>query len=269
MRLQIRHETTHRYDLGPGWLAQLIRLTPLDTPSQHVRSWRVIDEHTDDPLAFSDGYGNACHLFTRHHLELQSRVIAEGEVETYAARGVSRAETLSPRYFLRTSALTAPSPAIDALSQEARATASATGLCELLALAELVRARVVHVAASTHVATPAAEALAGGVGVCQDRTHLFLAAARSLGFPARYVSGYWHGAAPEDAGAMHAWAEVWLGDDGWIPLDPSNGERTSEAHVRIAVGLDYNDAAPIRGVRRGGAFERLDVRVQIQAAQQQ
>jgi hypothetical protein len=65
MRLQIRHETTHQYELAPGWLAQLIRLTPLETATQHVLRWRVVDERTDEPLAFTDGYGNACHLFTR------------------------------------------------------------------------------------------------------------------------------------------------------------------------------------------------------------
>jgi transglutaminase-like putative cysteine protease len=269
MRLQIRHETTHRYDRAPGRLAQLIRLTPRDTPTQRVLHWRVVDERTDEPLAFADGYANACHLFTRHDLEQVSRVLAEGEVETFPAHGASGAETLSPRYFLRATALTLPTPPIKALALEARAGSSGGGLIELLTLAALVRARVAHVAASTNVTTSASEALAGGVGVCQDRTHLFLAAARSLGRPARYVSGYWHGAAIEDAGAMHAWAEVWLGDGGWIPLDPSHGERASEAHVRVAVGLDYNEAAPIRGVRRGGACENLEVRVQIQAAQRQ
>ncbi len=269
MRLQIRHETTHRYERAPGWLAQLIRLTPQDTPAQRVLHWRVVDERTDDPLAFPDGYGNACHLFSRHDLERVSRVLAEGEVETFPALGVSAAETLSPRYFLRTTALTAPTPEIKALAHEARAGTRGGALYELLALAELVRRRVAHVAASTNVATSAAEALAGGAGVCQDRTHLFLAAARSLGRPARYVSGYWHGAPPDDAGAMHAWVEVWLGDGGWVPLDPSNGARASEAHVRVAVGLDYNEAAPVRGVRRGGAAEQLEVDVRIQPTQHQ
>lgn len=270
MRLQIRHETTHRYDSPPGWLAQLIRLTPIDTPRQRVLSWRVFDERADEPLACSDGYGNACHLFTLRDVQRVSRVVAEGEVETLSLPGSSAAEPLPPRYFLRTTPLTAPAPEIAELGCEARAHASSDEASELLALADLVRERVAHCATSTNVATPARDALVGGTGVCQDRTHVFVAAARALGHPARYVSGYWHGAAAVgDAGAMHAWAEVWLPAAGWLALDPSSGERASLSHVRVAIGLDYTEAAPIRGVRKGGADEHLDVRVQIQATQHQ
>jgi len=269
MRLQIRHETTHRYESPPGWLAQLIRLTPVGTPQQRVLSWRVVDERRDEPLACADGYGNACHLFTRHDVERVSRVVAEGEVETLATPVVGRAEPLPALYFLRSTALTAQAPELSALGREARALGGGDAERELVALAELVCARVAHCASRTNVGTNAADALAGGAGVCQDRTHVFLAAARSLGRPARYVSGYWHGAAIGDAGAMHAWAEVWLGDAGWLALDPSNGAPAGPSHVRVAIGLDYTEAAPVRGVRRGGAAESLDVRVQIQATQHQ
>ncbi|MFI5321789.1 MAG: transglutaminase domain-containing protein [Myxococcota bacterium] len=269
MRLRIRHETTHRYELAPGWLAQWIRLTPIDTPAQRVLSWRVLDERSDDPVAFADGYGNACHLFTRRDATRVSRIVAEGEVETLAVPALAAPEPLPPRYFLRASELTAPTPEIRALALEARASAGGDAQGELLALAALVNARIVHSPARTDVATRAGAARAGGAGVCQDRAHVFLAAARALEYPARYASGYLEGAAASEAGAMHAWGEVWLGALGWLALDPSSGERTGVAHVRVAVGLDYTEAAPIRGVRRGGAEERLDVRVQIQASQQQ
>jgi len=99
-------------------------------------------------------------------------------------------------------------------------------------------------------------------GVCQDYSHIFLAAARSLGIPARYVSGHLvraDGLVTQPAG--HAWAEAHVDGLGWLGLDPTNGISVTEAHIRVAVGLDYLDAAPVRGARRGGGTETLDVTV--------
>ena len=97
----------------------------------------------------------------------------------------------------------------------------------------------------THVATTAAEAFALRRGVCQDLTHIFIAAARTLGIPARYVGGHFHradGVTAQEAG--HAWAEVHVENLGWVGFDPTNGICATEAHVRVAVGLDYLGAAP-------------------------
>jgi transglutaminase-like putative cysteine protease len=120
------------------------------------------------------------------------------------------------------------------------------------------------------VGTTAAEAFALRRGVCQDLTHLFIAAARSLGTPARYIGGYFHradGIIRQDAG--HAWAEAYVPDLGWVAFDPANGICATDAHVRVAVGLDYLGAAPVRGTRYGGGGERLAVAVHVgQAAQQ-
>ena len=271
LRLRIRHETAHRYARAPGALAQLVRLTPRDGDAQRVLAWRVADERGNEPLAFRDGYGNECHLFTRRAPEGEARIVAAGEVETLTAARRAALEPLPPRWFLRATRLTAPTPQLRALADEARALAGGKARDELLALAEMVRARVAHLPARTSVATGAGDALVGAAGVCQDRAHVFLSAARALGHPARYVSGYCDGAAAGEDGAMHAWAEAWLADGGWIALDPSSGELAALDHVRVAIGLDYTEAAPIRGVQRGGAEEQLAVRVQIesQRAQQQ
>ena len=273
-RLRIRHETTYRYAAAPAALAQLVRLTPSDGVGQRVIAWRVTNERGDAPLAFADGYGNACHLFTRQDQRSESRIVAEGEVETLGASSLGVNEPVRPRYFLRETRLSAPTPRLRALGDEARRTGGGNAQAELRVLARLVCERVAHLESRTSVGTPADVALAGGAGVCQDRAHVFLAAARALGYPARYVSGYWHGAAATDAGAMHAWAEAWTPDDEWIALDPSSGDIAAHAHVRVAVGLDYTEAAPIRGTRRGGAGELLAVRVSVdalraEAAQQQ
>lgn len=269
MRLHIRHETTHRYEPARGTLAQLVRLTPSDGPSQRVIAWRVAAELAREPLEFRDGYGNVCHLFGLRDVAPEMCIVAEGEVETFAASDANGAEPVPPAYFLRATPLTAPTPEITALAHEARAGAGGDELSVLLELAALVCERIAHRAAQTDVTTRAGDALAGGAGVCQDRAHVLVAAARALGRPARYVSGYCQGAASGDDGAMHAWAEVWREKGGWLALDPSLGDVAARGHVRVSFGLDYADAAPIRGVRSGGAREQLGVRVRIQAQQVQ
>jgi transglutaminase-like putative cysteine protease len=122
----------------------------------------------------------------------------------------------------------------------------------------------------THAATTAPEAFALKRGVCQDLTHVFIAAARNLGIPARYVGGYFcrgDGVSEQEAG--HAWAEAFVPELGWVAFDAANGICGTDAHVRVAVGLDYLGAAPLRGAHYGGRGEALSVRVRVtQAAQQ-
>jgi len=118
--------------------------------------------------------------------------------------------------------------------------------------------------------TTAAEAFALRRGVCQDLTHIFIAAARQLGIPARYVGGHFYrvdGVTAQDAG--HAWVEAYVENLGWVGFDPTNGIGTTEAHVRVAIGLDYLGAAPVRGTRFGGSGETLKVAVHVDQARQQ
>src|SRR5258705_494737 len=115
-----------------------------------------------------------------------------------------------------------------------------------------------------------AEAFALKRGVCQDLTHIFIAAARELGFPARYVGGYFHrndGVTRQQAG--HAWAEAFIPSFGWVAFDPANGICATDAHVRVAVGLDYLGAAPVRGARYGGGAQQLTVAVVVDQAPRQ
>lgn len=265
MLLRIRHDTAHGYGLAPDWVAQVVRLTPRDGPHQRVLAWSVRDEGQDPPLSFLDGYGNLCHLFTRTVPGRASRIVAAGEVETLASPQTAAAEAMPVGFYRRETALTAPSEAIRRFAQGVRAGvgSEADAASEILALATGVCERIAHEKAATTVATSAGESFASGGGVCQDRTHILISAARVLGHPARYVSGYWHGAPPDEDGAMHAWAEVWQAAIGWLAVDPSSGELVRGDHVCVAVGLDYEGAAPLRGVRKGGADERLAVRVEV------
>ena len=117
--------------------------------------------------------------------------------------------------------------------------------------------------------TTAAEAFALKRGVCQDLSHIFIAAARGLGVPARYISGYFRRSDVVDQEAGHAWAEAHVPDLGWVAFDPANGMCATDAHVRVAVGLDYLSAAPVRGTRYGGGGEALAVKIQVDQAARQ
>jgi transglutaminase-like putative cysteine protease len=135
---------------------------------------------------------------------------------------------------------------------------------KLHALLGAVRDRVEYVTGATDTHTSAAEALADGKGVCQDHAHIFVAAARSLGIPARYVTGYLVLDGQDTADAHHAWAEAWVENLGWVGFDVANRVCPTERYVRLATGLDAGYAAPIIGSRRGGSVEKLDVSVRVQ-----
>ena len=126
---------------------------------------------------------------------------------------------------------------------------------------------------STHVDTSLADFAKTRTGVCQDYAHAMLAVCRSEGIPARYVSGYVHSNPSGDetmigAEGSHAWIETFLPGSGWVGYDPTNGCLINEAHVKIAVGRDYDDIPPVRGLRRGGGWETLNVTVKVRRAEE-
>ena len=117
---------------------------------------------------------------------------------------------------------------------------------------------------ATGVDTNAEQAITAGAGVCQDHAHIFVAAARSMGYPARYVSGYLMMDDRVHQDASHAWAEVHVEALGWVGFDISNGISPDRRYVRVATGLDYRDAAPISGVRFGAGGEAMSIDIQVQ-----
>ena len=129
-------------------------------------------------------------------------------------------------------------------------------------LCKAVRDHVDYLPHLTHAETTAGEAFAAGAGVCQDHAHVLISAARSVEFPARYVSGYLF-SVDGAAAASHAWAEIFVSDLGWVGFDAANRQSPDERYVRIASGRDYRDAAPVRGVHQGGLAETLEVEVTI------
>ena len=265
MRLTIAHDTRYHYG-QPAWLVvQALRLWPAPSASQQVRQWRVeVDGRLLQPTGV-DGFGNpvATHAIDRQVSEVHLAVRAQ--VNTLDRSGVhgDDAGGLPPLFFLRSTPLTAPSAGIVALADTMAGEGGADGLERLHRLANAVRERVDYVGDTTDAGTSAAEAFEAGTGVCQDHAHVLIAAARHLGHPARYVSGY---LCPMEAGvpaASHAWAELFVDGLGWVGFDPANRVSPDEHYVRVACGRDYHDAAPVRGLRRGGDDETLDVDVQV------
>jgi len=272
MRIRIVHRTTYHYDTPATGVIQMLRLTPRNHDGQFVVGWNI-DVSADCRLdQHEDAFGNICHAFTAEGPFSELVVSVEGEVETRNTDGMvaGAIERFPPSLFLRETPLTRPDEAITDLAAAARAAAGDDDL-KLLheVLADLNR-DITFDPDPTHAATTASEALALKRGVCQDLTHIFIAAARSVGIPARYISGHFHrndGVREQDAG--HAWAEAFVADLGWIAFDAANGICATDAHVRVAAGLDYLSAAPVRGTRYGGAGETLSVNVHVEQTARQ
>lgn len=273
MLLTVRHETSYDYDGFVAQIVQVLRLTPRGHDAQEVLEWRV--RRTDGAAleSFVDGLGNVSHVSSDRGPAERLGVVVEGRVRTTDAEGVVSGayEPLPPSYFKRVTPLTAPSKAITALARKTVKGKAAPDRFALYDLMTAVHEHVAYTTGETHVGTPAADAFEAGQGVCQDQAHIFIAAARALGAPARYVGGYvWPGeddAAADRPFASHAWAEAWAEGTGWVGFDPSNGVWAAESHLRVAVGLDYRQAAPIAGAWRGSGRETMHVGGRIEAAE--
>lgn len=263
MHLTIIHDTHYRYDEAATLIVQALRMWPSPSQGQTVKTWQVqVDGRVLQPTCV-DGFGNRVATHTVDKDVDNVRLSVRGQVVTEDRHGIhgESIETLPPMFYLAGTDLTAETPQIRELA--ASAAGEGTDLERLHRLSNAVRDQVDYRSEITDSCTTAGEAFAAGAGVCQDHAHVLISAARSLGYPARYVSGY---LCPLDAGtpaASHAWAEMFLENLGWVGFDAANRLSPDERYVRIACGRDYRDAAPVRGVRLGGIAESLDVTVDI------
>ena len=266
MLLTIRHETAYDYRPAAPRAALRLKLFPPRCRPQAPVEWRVaVNGDPVEPM-LTDAWGDGEALwFSKQPVE-EVRVMAEGVVETEDTAGVvGKLGRGGADVFLRSTRLTAPSDGIAALG---RGVAGDDRLATLHALCDAVSGEVTYRTGATATATTAAEALSLGAGVCQDLTHVFIAAARTLGAPARYVVGYLHD--PEaPLVETHAWAEAHVDSLGWVGFDPTNRTSPTERYVRLCTGFDAADAAPIRGTIVGAAVEEgFSVAVDVGQAQQ-
>lgn len=263
MLVSIAHVTRYALAAPASYSIQCLRLTPPSFDAQQVVSWTIDMPHFEEAVRFRDSFGNLSHLVAipEEHREIAIRAL--GTVETRDRAGVVRGLTeIAPsRVFKRETPRTAPD---DAIRKLAASISGEETIERMHALMQEVHERVAYTLGATHAHTSAAEALKDGKGVCQDHAHVFIAAARVMGLPARYVNGYFLTDNDEPAEAHHAWAEVWIGGLGWLGFDPANCLCPTDRYVRLACGLDAGSAAPIRGTRRGGVEEVLDVTVEVQ-----
>jgi transglutaminase-like putative cysteine protease len=268
MRIRISHSIAYSYAEPVRQLRQVLRLTPRDHDGQHVMSWRIAPNIDGRLQAGQDPFGNITHDFSAEGSIEDYTIEINGLVETIDLAGVVRGvtEKVPPDVFMRDTRLTQASEPLRALVDKA-AGSGGSDLARLHALMETIHQELRCVPTGDHLGIGAAACAEAGEGIPQDIAHVFMASARLLGIPARYVSGY---VAASDslphADGAHAWAEAYLPDYGWIGFDAANGLCPIDTHVRVAAGLDYADAAPVRGARTGGYGESLLVEVSAQAA---
>src|SRR5581483_1865093 len=258
MRLRIAHQSIYRYDPPASGVIQVLRLTPRNHDGQYIVDWRIAATPDARLATHEDASGNISHVFTTDGPLDELRVEVDGHVETQNSNGVVRGtvERFPPSLYLRDTALTQPDDAIREFAASVRAAGNGNNLDELHGLLDRLHADMTHDEAAQGESeqpvpiTAAAKAFAQKHGTARDLTHIFIGAAHALGIPARFVGGYCRKSDTMQASA-HAWAEARVPDLGWVAFDPANGFCPTDAHVRVAVALDYLGAAPTRGTRLG------------------
>lgn len=272
MRIRIRQDTRYVYERPARAIQQVLRVTPRSHDGQHVIAWRL-DADADVRLSTTeDAFGNIVQVLATERPTTELTVTVTGEVAVQDTAGIVRGafERLPEAVYLRRTALTEIDPEVRAFAKAADPGEEAGALARAHALSAAVSDALTYDVHATDVRVTAAEALRLGHGVCQDMAHLFVSAARHLGLPARYVSGHLlHADDTVEGEASHAWAEAAVPRLGWVGFDPANRVCPTDHYVRVAVGLDYLDAAPVRGSRSGGGGESMTQKVHVSPAQAQ
>ena len=272
MRLSIRHTTRYRFAEPVLHGLQRLRLTPKETQGQQILEWTMELLGAREALVYDDQNYNHVTLVAVEEGAQDVVITCRGTVLTEDKAGVigRHAGHLPLWAFLGHSELTRPGARVRQLVAPIARSSGDDLLVTLHGLSATIRERVAYETGQTDVDTTAEEALAAGRGVCQDHAHVFIAAARALEIPARYVSGYLMMNDRIEQEATHAWAEAWVPGLGWVGFDVSNGISPDPRYVRVATGRDYRDAAPVTGISFGAMSEDLtvDLAVEQQTAEQ-
>ena len=265
MRLKISHMTEYTYAEPVEFALQRLRLTPQDCPGQRVIAWQTSVNGAGRQAIYNDHFGNRVELVSINDGAQSISIMAMGEVETEERNGVFGPHIgYVPLWlYLRETALTKPGKLVKELARSAEGDGD---LARMHSLMSTIAAEVEYRKDATDAGTTAEQAFELKAGVCQDFAHIFIAATRHLGLPARYVSGYMLDGGTATA-ASHAWAEAHIPSLGWVGFDPANEICPDDRYVRIATGLDYADTAPVSGMRIGDAPEMITVAVSVEQQQ--
>ena len=277
-RFRINHTTTYQYEEAINSCVMMFCLQPRNHLQQSLIEFNLkVTPNAQFSIEF-DAFGNRHHFCDIQHeherLDIEVTALVEhqdGFNETQPdPRGWSRLDELAEDWdmweFLRFTELTQPSQLISAWLAEFDIQANETPLTRLQRLSQHIQGTFSYVPGATHVDSTVDQFLEKGQGVCQDYVHLMLSAVRSWGVPARYVSGYLFAASPEKyptANAMHAWVECWIPGVGWVSFDPTNASSKSTVLIPVAMGRDYKDVVPSRGITLGGGQSELSVGVSV------
>lgn len=262
MRIAIEHHTHYRFSEPQARLVQMLRLTPCDTQDQTVVSWHIgvdCDARLRDAV---DGYGNAITMLYAEGPIAAIDITVTGEVLTNEATGVIRdaIEPLPPIFYRRVTARTQAN--IDLIDFAEQTAGQGDALDRMHRLNSALHVRFPSAPDAVDTGATAVEAFARKAATSRDVAQMFIAGARSLQIPARYVSGY-RSDGEATHSAPHAWAEAHIDRIGWIGFDPATGLSPDASYVRVAVGLDALGAASIAGMRVGQGEEELDVDLHV------
>lgn len=262
MRLKISHTTRYHFDQPVTNGLQQLRNTPKPHAGQKILSWTTRIQGGKSELTYEDQNNNTVNLISFEKGVTEVVVVSDGEVEIGDSNGVvGRHRGPAPLWlYRRTTPMTKVGPGVRAL---ARSVEGESELARAHALMAAISEAVTYEIGVSESGWSAEDTLTEGRGVCQDMTHVFIACARHLGLAARYVSGYLMLDDRVAQEAMHAWAEAHIPGLGWVGFDPSNCISPDERYVRVATGLDYDEAAPVRGTRVGGEAESLAVAIEV------
>lgn len=263
MRIAVDHRTRYRFTKPQARIVQLLRMTPQDGADQTVVHWHIGVDCDARLRETRDGFGNKVTMLYAtgpiEHIELT----VTGEVLTADGNGIIGGawEPLPPLLFTRASARALPTPEI----AEFAASFDHGDAVERLHRLNCALFTKYPASSEAHDAgRTAGEAFVRDTATPRDLAHVFVAAARSLAIPARYITGY-RAEGVDHAPSPHAWAEAHIDGLGWVTFDPSRGVCADERYVRVAVGLDAATAAPVDGSRLGEGREQLDVDVHVEA----
>lgn len=281
MRLDICYRTRFTFDSSVRESQNELRACPVSDERQQLLDYRVSVEPSARMLSFTDYWGTRVDHFgvTESHTNLE--FVAEASVETQDPPALSAASEMEllgdPGFLNEHDEFLKPTRHTDwdeAMAQQARELATANGSDVASAVSQLndfVGDRLAYEPGATEIGQPIADVLANGVGVCQDYAHLAVALCRSIGIPARYVSGYLF-SSNDRTGSIegdfirvqtHAWFEAAVPGQGWLPLDPTNRLAVGRQHVKIGHGRDYDDVPPLRGVYSGPGTPEVEASVEI------
>lgn len=288
--LKLRHETRYHYQ-GPAALGyNLAWLMPAETATQQVLSHRLSIEPAPRFIEKrKDIFGNTLHYFEVQKPHERLRIVSEALVQKlrstddiFSRRGWEDARLSAPANSNVLSQLCdfcLPSPLVDSIDDiTAWTSESFSPARPILEALDEFNARLheefTYQPGTTSVETPLRDAWTQRSGVCQDFAHIAIAGLRGLGLPTAYVSGYiltypaTGAPARTGADASHAWFAVWIPDTGWVQFDPTNNMRVNDEHIMVALGRDYSDVPPVKGVCYGGGAQELQVSVTLESVAQ-